>query len=399
MNLNSQQNQQQNPNPFTNTRIEFHILQSFPVTCLNRDDVGAPKSAIVGGTMRARVSSQCWKRQVRLAMREFGVKLGTRTKLISDLIKKACIDEGATEEQAKLCGQKIAGIFIKEKEDKKKKPKKGAEDEETTGKEGAAKDNDTLIFISPKEVQLIAQKLKEVSFVPNLLIKQKEQKKQAKELADLIDSDPTPMDAVDIALFGRMVAKAASMNVEAAASFAHAISTHKVNNEVEFFTAMDDESKEQGSAHMGSLEFNSATYYRYISLDLGQLWHTLGGIGFSEAVEAFTKALFLAVPGARQTTQSGASSWEFAKIFVRKGQRLQVPFETAVKQKDDGYLQPSIEYLCSYLDKKEKLAGSLFGKIAAYTFGEDANFSIDDLLTKLKQYASCCASETSGVNV
>lgn len=49
--------------PFRNTRIEFHILQSFPVTCLNRDDVGAPKSAIVGGVSRARVSSQCWKRQ------------------------------------------------------------------------------------------------------------------------------------------------------------------------------------------------------------------------------------------------------------------------------------------------------------------------------------------------
>lgn len=63
-----------------NTRIEFHILQSFPVTCLNRDDVGAPKSAIVGGVTRARVSSQCWKRQVRLALQEFGIKLGVRTK-------------------------------------------------------------------------------------------------------------------------------------------------------------------------------------------------------------------------------------------------------------------------------------------------------------------------------
>src|SRR5690606_16765908 len=60
-------------NPYTNTRIEFHILQSFPVTCLNRDDVGAPKTAVVGGVNRARVSSQCWKRQVRLAMQEFGI--------------------------------------------------------------------------------------------------------------------------------------------------------------------------------------------------------------------------------------------------------------------------------------------------------------------------------------
>ena len=53
-------------NPFRGICIEFHILQSFPVTCLNRDDVGSPKTAMIGGTMRARVSSQCWKRAVRM---------------------------------------------------------------------------------------------------------------------------------------------------------------------------------------------------------------------------------------------------------------------------------------------------------------------------------------------
>ena len=62
-------------NSYQNTRIEYHILQSFPVTCLNRDDVGAPKTALVGGVTRARVSYQCWKRQVRLAMQDLGVKL------------------------------------------------------------------------------------------------------------------------------------------------------------------------------------------------------------------------------------------------------------------------------------------------------------------------------------
>lgn len=192
------------------------------------------------------------------------------------------------------------------------------------------------------------------------------------------------VDGLDIALFGRMVAQAADLNIEAAASFSHAISTHKVSNEVEFFTALDDLAEEPGSAHMGSLEFNSATYYRYISLDLGQLWESIGGEHLAEAVESLTKALFVAVPSARQTTQSGASPWEFAKIFIRKGQRLQVPFETAVKAKDGGYLQPSITALTDYLTKKEALAGSLFGKEKEFTFGEDVNFSIDDLIKGLK---------------
>ncbi|MDR2021049.1 MAG: type I-E CRISPR-associated protein Cas7/Cse4/CasC, partial [Treponema sp.] len=140
-----------------------------------------------------------------------------------------------------------------------------------------------------------------------------------------------------------------------AASFSHAISTHKVANEVEFFTALDDYSDEKGSAHMGSLEFNSATYYRCISLDLGQLYRTLGdGEFIPGAIEAFTKALYAAVPSARQTSQSAASFWEYAKVFVRRGQRLQVPFETAVKAENGGFLKPSIDKLKDYIEKKSR---------------------------------------------
>ncbi len=374
-----------NTNPFRNTRIEYHILQSFPVTCLNRDDVGAPKTAIVGGNTRARVSSQCWKRQVRVAMQEFGIPHGSRTKLISLLIEKACKEKGADNEQAKACGDKFEQVFIKKKADKT--PKKAKEGEDADGNENVVatsqEKTDTLLFLSPNEAAMIADAFAAKNFVPDAVITKKPEK-QAKEIADLLSPYFGKTDAYDIALFGRMVAQAAELNIEAAASFSHAISTHKVSNEVEFFTALDDLSEEQGSAHMGSLEFNSATYYRYISLDLGQLWETIGGENLAEAVDAFTKALFVAVPSARQTTQSGASPWEFAKIFVRKGQRLQVPFETAIKAKDGGYLQPSITALTDYLTKKESLAGSLFGKQKDFTFGEDAGFSIDHLIAELK---------------
>jgi CRISPR-associated protein, Cse4 family len=345
-------------NAYRNTRIEFHILQSFPVTCLNRDDVGAPKSAIVGGVSRARVSSQCWKRQVRLAMPEFGIKLAARTKQSESLFIQACLAAGASEEQAQECGQKIASQLI----------------------------DDTLLFISETEAKAFAEFAKEKEFDAAKL--------KDKDLAKVAKKALNPaVDALDIALFGRMVAKAAEMNVEAAASFAHAISTHKVSNEVEFFTALDDLQTEPGSAHMGSLEFNSATYYRYISLDLGQLAQSLGEDDLAKAVEAFTKALFIAVPNARQTTQSGASPWEFARVLVRRGQRLQVPFETPVKAQAGGYLQPSISELKSYLDKKEKLTGSLFGKLAAYDWGEDENFSVDDLIAALGDKVATLATQ------
>ncbi|KMJ54536.1 CRISPR-associated protein Cse4 [Vogesella sp. EB] len=332
-------------------RIEYHILQSFPVTCLNRDDVGAPKSAVVGGTTRARVSSQCWKRQVRLSMQDFGIKLGVRTKKVSELLTVAMQRAGAEEAAANLCAEKIAAVLS----------------------------DDTLLFISATEADAFAAYAKELGF-DAAAIKEKELGKVGKKALN------PGIDALDIALFGRMVAKAPDMNVEAAASFAHAISTHKVTNEVEFFTALDDLQDELGSAHMGSLEFNAATYYRYISLDLGQLTQTLGpDANLKAAIEAFTKALFVAVPSARQTTQSGASPWEFAKVLVRRGQRLQVPFETAVKAQG-GYLQPSISELKTYLGKKEKLAGSLFGKVGDYEWGEDENFSIDALIARLQAH-------------
>ena len=339
-------------NTLAGTRIEFHILQSFPVTCLNRDDVGAPKTAVIGGSTRARVSSQCWKRQVRMAMPSFGIQLGQRTKKTIELFTQACLEAGANAEQASTCGAKISELLA----------------------------DNTLLFISDTEAKAFAEHAKSLDF-NEAALKDKELGKIAKKALN------PAIDSLDIALFGRMVAKVTEMNVEAASSFSNAISTHKVTNDLDFFTALDDlqvAGDEQGSSHMGTNEFNSATYYRYVSLDLGELSKGLDGENLDKAIEAFTKALFVAVPSARQTTQSGASPWEFARVLVRKGQRLQVPFETAVKAKDGGFLQPSIDEMTSYLDKKEKLSGSLYGKIDGFDWGVDEDFSIDDLIAALK---------------
>ena len=343
--------------PFQSTHIEYHILQSFPVTCLNRDDVGAPKTAVVGGVTRARVSSQCWKRQVRQELHKLDVKIGIRTKQIERLLTDACKSLGANDEMAQQFGKTFA--------------KELAED--------------TLFFFSSQEAEAFANHAKSLAFDASKI--------KAKEVAKIAKKTLCPVqDGLDIALFGRMVAKAAEMNVEAAASFAHAISTHKVSNEVEFFTALDDLQEEPGSAHMGSLEYNSATYYRYVSLDLGQLYANLfakepcdeGRLkDLQDAVDVFTKALYLGVPTARQTTQSGASFWDYAHILLRKGQRLQASFDTPVKTKG-GYLTPSIEALENFLSKKEQEAGSLFRKQGDVKFGAGIEKSMDEVLISLK---------------
>ncbi|MDO4569294.1 MAG: type I-E CRISPR-associated protein Cas7/Cse4/CasC [Planctomycetia bacterium] len=339
-------------NPYLNTRVEFHILQSFPVSCLNRDDVGAPKSAMIGGVQRARVSSQCWKRAIRMAMHDLGIEIAMRTRYVTSVLADACAALGATPEAALACGEAVAKTLTK------------------TVKDGQS---DTLFYISQAEATAIAEFYCENAF---------DAKADLKPVLKSLKVN-TDRDGVDIALFGRMAASAPEVNVEAAASFAHAISTHQVAAEIEFFTAVDDRNpkEETGSAHMGSLEFNSAIYYRYISVDLGKLYENLNGPeDMSVGIDAFVKALYGAVPEARQTTMAAATPWDYAKIFVRKGHRFQVSFEDPSKAgRGETLLEASKNDLRKQLERIEKLSGSLFGKISEYEFGESLDFSIDDL--------------------
>lgn len=349
----------ENGDKYKGVKVEYHILQSFPVTCLNRDDVGAPKTAEIGGVTRARVSSQAWKRQVRMSMKDFGVQLGVRTKHVEEKLARYCIDLGASEEQAAQCGQAVAKELTK----------------------------DTLHFFTETEARALGEYAKKLGFDGS--------KVKAKEVIKIHRKAYDPnVDGLDIALFGRMVAQAPDLNIEAASSFAHAISTHKVANELDFFTAIDDfivnpEERVTGSAHMGSIEYNSATYYRYVSLDVGQLVQTLGDDStLKQAISAFTKALYIAIPTARQTTQSGANLWDYAKVLIRRGQRIQASFDKPVRAKVEGYLEPSREMLESFIEKKERLSGSLFGKIEELTWGVDDSYSIDNLIDSIQTAVS-----------
>lgn len=362
---------------FDSQKIEFHILQSFPVSCLNRDDVGSPKSCMIGGVTRARVSSQCWKRAVRLALHDLGIKTGIRTKRVANLLENACLSLSATKEQA----ENFAKVY------------------------SWALTDDTLIFLSEQEIEKIAYFAKEQDFKADLGVfelpagKQKtERAKLAKEIAGVVSKSAINenLDALDIALFGRMVANATEMNIEAASSFSHAISTHKVTSDFDFFTAVDDckGKDEQNSAHLGTSEFNAATYYRYVCLDLGQLSTTLGnGDGTVEpelmkkAVDAFIKALFLAVPSARQHVEAAYRPWDYARVYLRKGQPLQASFETPIKADNGGgYLGPSKKALKSCLDNTEQSFGSLFRKQACFEFDPESNcnYSIDSLISDVR---------------
>ena len=339
--------------------IEFHILQSFPVSCLNRDDVGAPKTALIGGVERLRVSSQCWKRSVRQALHEQGVTLGVRTKKVKDNLLCVLQAKGFDGEVA----EKVAQLLAKSLSD------------------------DSLLFMTDKEYEAFAdyaiEKNLEVSEIKSAEISKILKKAKVASLSGL-----------DIALFGRMVAKAPVMNVEASAAFSHAISTHAASPELDFFTAMDDmgakDELSTGAGHMGTTEYGAATYYRYISLNLSKLVETLGLEDDPEAIKTaiseFVKALYTAVPSARQATMSAACPWVYANVLVRNGQRMQCGFEKPVRAKSQsGFLEPSIEALKTELARQEKLSGSLYGKVASFEFGSAEGMSIDDLIAGIEE--------------
>jgi CRISPR system Cascade subunit CasC len=244
--------------------IELHILQSFPVSCLNRDDVGAPKTAVFGGVTRARISSQCLKRAIRLYAKELCPALfaGERSKLIVRPIAEAVVRQGVPESEALEASKKFCGELA-------------TLDDSAFKSKGVLKVK-TLMFLSPAERDEIGRGLATVL----------KEKTDAKTLDRKIRSAASKAqeaklkDAADIALFGRMVATDHSLTVEGAAMFSHALSTHRADNDIDFYTAVDDRQAEDptieeedraGSGMMGTLEFTSACYYRYVGLNLGLL--------------------------------------------------------------------------------------------------------------------------------
>lgn len=275
--------------------LELHILQSFPVACLNRDDLNSPKTAIFGGVQRARVSSQSWKRAIREYAQENSERFkGQRTRLIVEPLCAALIKEGVEEGKALDQAKQIADAISKLDEKAEKNGKQQVK---------------TLFFTTPAEIQALARAFKETG----------DTKKAIRAVGPEVLKD-----AADIALFGRMVANDHSLTLEGAAMFAHALSTHKADNEIDFFAAVDDlQPKEESGAGMtGTLEFNSATYYRFAALNLDMLKDKdhlaiLSPEERKQVVRTFVEATLLAVPGARKNSMNAATTPGYVLGIVR----------------------------------------------------------------------------------
>jgi CRISPR system Cascade subunit CasC len=327
--------------------LELHILQSFPVSCLNRDDVGAPKSAIFGGASRARVSSQCWKRAIREEAQHIDGSLfaANRTRYIVAQLKDALKNEGCEEEKLAQYALLLADAIGK------------ADDK----KEGAVK---TLLFFSPNEFEAISKAFLATEGLADL--DDKKMKDAAEKSRKSVKANDKVKDAADVSIFGRMVADDHSLMVEGAGMFAHALSTHKVSTEIDFFTAVDDVAPEdsEGAGHIGTLEFNSACYYRYIALNLDLLKDSdhLGHFSdeeFKKVIDAFIRATILSVPGARKNSMMSFNPPEYVLGTIREGQPVSLAnaFENPVTSAGKGFVAPSIQALEEKFQWMEKTYG------------------------------------------
>jgi CRISPR system Cascade subunit CasC len=371
--------------------LELHIIQSVPVACLNRDDLNSPKTAVFGGVQRARVSSQSWKRAIREMAKEMDSSLfkGNRSRRMVYELTTKLENKDVAKDIAVIIAEQVAGIV--ETLDSKK---------DTDG----FKRIKTLMFFSDAEYDAIANAITDdvkkfaetvvsssnafeahkvnLKEIDNNKDEQEKAKKELESLKKQMEKNKKALlkafndksiraaiksaqlkDAADIALFGRMVANDHSLTVEAASMFSHALSTHKADNEIDFFAAVDDlQSKEESGAGMTStLEFNSATYYRFAALNLNMLADTehLASMTREErqnVVRTFVEATVKAIPGARKNTMNSNTLPVYVLSVVReKGHPIQLvnAFESPIKS-TQGYIAESIKRLnAEYVDLKE----------------------------------------------
>lgn len=352
-------------NKSMSTFIQLHLLTSYPPSNLNRDDLGRPKTAVVGGRTRLRISSQSLKRAWRtsdLIEKTLEDHIGTRTRRIG---KEMILTELSTDNpRSAVWANDILAVY-------------GEPDDEP----GMLKQ---LVFISPAEEKVLKEFLQEVNAVLSdknsggeaiqeiISLQTKREKTKTddkKKTTNQIVGKLRELllvakitSAFDIAMFGRMLASSPAHNIEAAVQVAHAITVHEVAVEDDYFTAVDDLNRgkeEMGAAHIGETEFAAGVFYLYACINRDLLLENLGG-----DTELADKAIAALMEAAARVSPTG-KQYSFASracasyILAEKGNQqprsLSVAFLKPVRGED--ILSTAITELEKRRDNFDKVYG------------------------------------------
>ena len=338
------------------TFIQLHLLTSYPPSNLNRDDLGRPKTAIMGGKTRLRVSSQSLKRAWRtsdLFAEALKGHIGTRTKTMGVEVYNALKAKGVAEGNAKTWARQVAEVFGKAKKANAAKPLEELEIEQ-------------LAHFSPEEKSAIfalADKLAASNTAPS---------------ADDLKLLQKNHSAADIAMFGRMLASSPAFNTEAAVQVAHAVTVHDVAVEDDYFTAVDDLNNDKGdlgAAHIGETEFGAGVFYLYLCINRELLKENLGGDEAltGKALEALIHAVTKVSPTGMQN--SFASRAYASYVLAEKGDQqprsLVQAFLKPVKPFED---EDMLEKAVKAIEKRRDNFDTVYGACAdaRYTLNVDA---------------------------
>lgn len=340
------------------TFIQLHLLTSYPPANLNRDDLGRPKTARMGGVERLRVSSQSLKRHWRtsdLFQEAVAGHVGTRTKRLGVEVKSQLLEGGVKEKDAQEWAAKIAGVFGA--------PKKGSVEIEQ------------LAHISPEERQA-------VNDLTQLLAS--ETRAPSDDELKLLRKRPS---AADVALFGRMLASSPEFNVEAACQVAHAVTVHGIVIEDDYFTAVDDlnNDEDQGAAHIGETGFAAGLFYSYVCINRDQLVDNLGGNAdlADRAIAALTEAAIKVAPSGKQNSfgSRAYASYVMAEKGPQQPRSLSVAFLKPVQSQDQA--AEAIQRLEAQIEKFDRVYGECADQRYAIN-AEVGNGTFDELMTFLR---------------
>ncbi len=365
----------------TRAYVDLHILQDLPPSNINRDDNGTPKQAVYGGVDRLRVSSQAWKRATRLRFQHDLPQdsLGLRTRRLHGLLTELVEARGIEHDSAATLAQSALGT-LKITPDKKK-----------------AGFSSYLLFAGRSQLEQLAGSLADRGL-------------EGTDVAGLLGS----VHPLDVALFGRMVADMTQLSVDAAVQVGHAISTHAAPTQFDYFTAVDDlqDKDEAGAGMIGTVEFNSATVYRFATLSVHQLIENMADRekaidGVGHFISAFTQSM----PSGHQNSFAALTRPALVLAVIREDQPVSFvsAFEAPIRTRGAGYLAASQKALAAHYQAETQRWGDTPRLVvASYTPGDGAREALDDafgasvsladLLTQVRAVLSAAAGLPAGTS-
>lgn len=371
------------------TLIAIHMLQNHAPSNLNRDDNGDPKDALFGGVRRARISSQALKRSIRwsdsfrTAFRETPDLLATRTQLLPEQVRERLSGLELADEVKAAIVQAAARLGkgdARPAEGTEASPEEGKKAKK--GRQASAEGNGEervktaqLMFLTTAEIDRLAERLTGLA------------REQGLDSLNSLSGDKLVAaigayepHAADIAMFGRMTTSSPFKDVEAAVQVAPALSTHAVEQEFDFYTAVDDISGEAGAGFIGEVSFNSATYYKYLNIDWDGLVKNLQGDTATAAltVRALIQAAIFAIPSGKQNSFAAHNLPDLTLVEVRPQQIALAYHNAFVKpvraQRDTSLVEASANALAQYIPQ----INAMYDLKATRAYLSTVPFSLED---------------------